>query len=104
MTEVHLHEIKRGWIMEYLVTAGIRPIPPRALLYHLRDVRCPTDWKGLNDHLTYLEQKGFVKLERAVPRGAEPVKESEIFLAVTLTAAGLDAYDQRAAGDTGFRI
>jgi hypothetical protein len=104
MSQRDLHEIKRGWIMYYLVTAGFQPIPPKALLYHLRDMRCPTDWRGLNDYLLYLEQKGHLTIERAREQGGECLPEDKRFLAVTLTAAGLDAVDCRSPESSGFRI
>jgi len=101
MSEPDLHSIKRGWILRFLVLCGFRPIHPRQLLRELRDKNCPTDWHGLNDYLTYLEQKGFVTVVRTVMKGDEKIPEEKKILAVTVTAQGMDFHDNRPADDAG---
>jgi hypothetical protein len=104
-TEAHdRHEIQRGEILRYLARAGFNPVPPKSLLYHLRDMRYPSGWKSLNFHLEYLEQKGWVKLERAQPRGAEELPEEKKILAVVITAAGVDAQDARLPSGSGVKL
>lgn len=104
MTDLESKELQRGWILEYLVTAGFRPVPPKSLLYYLRDMRSPTSWEGLNFHLEYMEQKGWVALTRTITQGAERLPPEKKFIAVSLTAAGVDEYDGRKAGDSGVRF
>jgi len=98
------HEIQRGWILEYLVLAGFNWVPSKSLLYHLRDMRCPASWKTLNFHLEYLEQKGWVKLERERTRGGEELPEEKKILAVVITAAGVDAKDARFQSEPGVKL
>ena len=104
-TEAHdRHEIQRGEILRYLARAGFIAVPPKSLLYHLRDMRYPTGWNALNFHLEYLEQKGWVKLERGRPRGAEELAEEKKIVAVVITAAGVDAQDARLPNEPGVKL
>jgi len=95
--EQRTHEIERGYILRYLAVAGFKPVTPKTLLYHLRDVRYPCTAATLAFHLKYMQEKSWVDLEyKEVEVGETP----EI-LSVKITAAGVDLLDRRRAGQPG---
>jgi hypothetical protein len=87
------HKKQRRLIVQYLILAGFRWIPPWSLMAELHDKGLTTSWKTMNFHLGYLEDEGWVKLERTPMREVE-IPEDEQIKAVMITAAGVKAYDR----------
>jgi hypothetical protein len=87
------HKTQRRLIVQYLILAGFRWIPPLSLMLELRDKGYATSWKTMNFHLGFMESEGWIKLERARMR-EEEIPEEKIFLGVMITAVGVKARDR----------
>jgi repressor of nif and glnA expression len=87
------HKTQRRLILQYLILAGFRWIPPRSLMLELRDKGYATSWKTLNFHLGFLEDEGWVKVERGRMSEAALAEDEEI-KGVMVTAAGVKAHDR----------
>ena len=81
--------------MRYLALAYPHPVTPKMLLYELRRVRYPSTTENLEFQLHYLEEKGWVALERRQPE----IGEEEQILSLKITAAGIDVRDRRQKGE-----
>lgn len=90
-------EIKRGEILRYLSLVGFKPVTPKTLLYHLRDVRYPCTVSALYFHLQYLAKKEWVELEWT----PEEIGKEPQILGVKITATGVDILDRRRVGELG---
>jgi hypothetical protein len=94
------HEIERGHILRFLQVSGLRPVTLRMLLYYLRDRRYPLTFEGLDFHLRYMRDKGWVVLE--IPEPA--IGEKEKIETARITAAGVDEIDGRKPGEPGVKF
>ena len=91
------HRAQRGQILRFLAIAFPRWVTPLMVRRHLRDNRLPLTFESLGFQFEYLQEKGWVEIEKKENRETD---QTEI-VAVKLTAAGVDLVDQRPAGDTG---
>jgi len=90
-----LHEIQRGYILRYLSLSFPQAATPLSLLYELRRARYASTSQNLNWQLHYLEEKGWITLER---KEIEIGEEEEI-LSAKITVAGIDLVDRRRKGE-----
>lgn len=101
MTKSELrHEVERGEIIRYLAEAGFSPVTFRALISYLDYSGYSVTEEGLEFHLRYLTQKGFIKIEEERHKAGE--KQRILF--AEINPAGVDLLDQRKRGDTGIRF
>ena len=94
------HEVERGEIIRYLAEVGFSTVTFRALINHLDYSGYSVTDEGLEFHLGYLTQKGFIEIEE---EQKEAGKKKRI-LFVQITPAGVDLHDHRKKGDTGVRF
>lgn len=85
------HEDDRTEILRYLNACGLQPVTPRSILIFLDDSLRPVRAEGVDFHLHYMRDKGWVEL------GVEKVigEEGRIGWA-RITARGVDEFDRRA--------
>ena len=85
------HENDRTEILRYLSECGLQPVTPRSILIYLDDSLQPVSAEGVDFHLEYMRDKGWVEL------GAEKViGEAERIGWARITAQGVDEFDRRA--------
>lgn len=85
-------EFDRTEILRYLNECGLQPITPRSILIYMDDCLRPVSETGVNFHLRYMRDRGWVEL------GVEKkVGEQEVVRWTRITANGVDEYDRRAA-------
>ena len=85
------HEDDRTEILRYLDACGLQPVTPRSIVIFLDDCLRPVSAEGVDFHLKYMRDKGWVEL------GVEKVLgEGERIDWVRITAQGVDEFDRRA--------
>ena len=85
------HEADRTEILRYLSACGLQPVTPRSIVIFLDDVLRPVSPEGVDFHLQYMRDKGWVEL------GVERViGEGERIGWARVTAQGVDEFDRRA--------
>ena len=95
-----IHEVERGEIIRFMAEVGFSAVTPRTLINHLDYSGYSVTEEGLEFHLQYLTQKGFVEIEE---EQKEAGKKKRI-LFTKITPAGVDLLDHRKRGDTGVRF
>lgn len=93
------HEVERGEILRYLAEVYPASATPRTLLHHLDYSGYSIGDDELGFHLTYLAQKGFIRLE-----ADEQVGEECRIRIVAITPEGIDLLDRRKRGESGVRF
>ncbi len=94
-----VREVERGEILRYLAEVNFGWITPRTLLAYLDHRALSIGTEQLDFHLNYLAEGGLILIQwEPKELGKKPC-----ILAVKITKAGIDALDQRPAGDPGFR-
>jgi hypothetical protein len=85
------HEDDRTEILRYLNACGLQPVTPRSIVIFLDDCLRPVSAEGVDFHLQYMRDKGWVEL------GVEKViGEGDQIEWTRITAAGVDEFDRRA--------
>ena len=85
------HEDDRTEILRYLNACGLQPVTPRSIVIYLDDCLRPVSAEGVEFHLRYLRDKGWVEM------GVEKViGEAERIDWIRITAQGVDEFDRRA--------
>jgi len=85
------HEDDRTEILRYLHACGLQPVTPRSIVIFLDDALRPVSAGGVDFHLHYLRDKGWVEL------GVEKlIGEGERIDWARITAQGVDEFDRRA--------
>ena len=86
------HEFDRTEILRYLNECGLQPVTPKSILIYLDDCLRPVSMEGINFHLRYMRDRGWVEL------GIETIKGApDVIRWTRITADGVDEYDRRAA-------
>lgn len=91
-------EFDRTEILRYLNECGLQPVTPKTLLIYLDDCLRPVSLEGVEFHLRYMRDRGWVEL------GIEKrVGQPEAIRWTRITANGVDEYDRRCAalGEAG---
>ena len=85
------HEDDRTEILRYLSACGLQPVTPRSILIYLDNCLRPVSADGVDFHLHYMRDKGWVEMgvEKLIGQG-ERVDWARI------TAQGVDEFDRRA--------
>ena len=84
------HEDDRTEILRYLNLCGLQPVTPRSIVIFLDDCLRPVSADGVDFHLKYLRDKGWVELGVAKVLG-----EGERIDWARITAQGVDEFDRR---------
>jgi predicted transcriptional regulator len=85
-------EFDRTEILRYLAECGLQPVTPKSILIYLDDCLRPVSPLGVEFHLRYMRDRGWVEL------GLEKkVGEPEAIRWTRITAEGVDEYDRRCA-------
>lgn len=85
------HESDRTEILRYLNECGFQPVTPRTIMVFLDDCLTPVSAAGVEFHLRYMLDRGWVEL------GVEKqVGVPEVVRWVRITANGVDEFDRRA--------
>lgn len=85
-------EFDRTEILRYLNECGLQPVTPKTLLVYLDDCLRPVSLEGVEFHLRYMRDRGWVEL------GVEKrVGQPEAIRWTRITANGVDEYDRRCA-------
>lgn len=83
-------ELDRTEILRYLNECGLQPVTPRSIVIYLDDCLRPVSQTGVEFHLRYMRDRGWVEV------GAEKkVGHPEVILWTRITANGVDEYDRR---------
>jgi hypothetical protein len=85
-------EFDRTEILRYLNECGLQPVTPKTILIYLDDCLRPVSLEGVEFHLRYMRDRGWVEL------GIEKrVGQLEVIRWTRITANGVDEYDRRCA-------
>jgi hypothetical protein len=84
------HELDRTEILRYLNECGLQPVTPRSVVIYMDDCLRPVSSEGVEFHLRYMRDRGWVVLGVEKKIGA-----AEIILWTRITADGVDEYDRR---------
>lgn len=93
------HERERGLILTILIEAQLRPMPFALLQSHIIAQGFPVEVQGLEFHLNYLKDGGYVEVK--------DLREGRIELqmkVVRATRRAVDLRDGRIAADPGIRF
>ena len=83
-------EFDRTEILRYLNECGLQPVTPKSILIYLDDSLRPVSLPGVEFHLRYMRDRGWVEL------GIEKkVGLPEVIRWTRITANGVDEYDRR---------
>jgi predicted transcriptional regulator len=83
-------EFDRTEILRYLNECGLQPVTPKSILIYLDDCLRPVSLPGVEFHLRYMRDRGWVEL------GIEKkVGLPEVVRWTRITANGVDEYDRR---------
>lgn len=85
------HEFDRTEILRYLNECGLQPVTPRSIQIYMDDCLHPVSAEGMDFHLRYMRDKGWVELGLSKLMG-----EPQRILWTRITAAGVDEFDRRA--------
>ena len=85
-------EFDRTEILRYLNECGLQPVTPRSILIYLDDCLRPVSLEGVEFHLRYMHDRGWVEVGVEKKAGAP-----EIIRWTRITANGVDEYDRRCA-------
>jgi predicted transcriptional regulator len=83
-------EIDRTEILRYLNECGLQPVTPKSILLYLDDCLRPVSAAGVEFHLRYMRDRGWVELGVEKKPGAP-----EVIRWTRITANGVDEYDRR---------
>lgn len=89
------HDHDRTEILRYLKECQFMPVTPVTLVRHMDDIFHPVTDEGMEFHLRYMFEKGWVQMNVEAIAGKRPK-----VVWAKLTAAGLDEFNRRAPGDT----
>ncbi|MGD1100915.1 MAG: hypothetical protein ABSA59_02520 [Terriglobia bacterium] len=85
-------ELDRTEILRYLNECGLQPVTPRSILIYLDDCLRPVSLQGVDFHLRYMRDRGWVELGIEKKFGMP-----EVIRWTRITANGVDEYDRRCA-------
>ena len=85
-------EFDRTEILRYLNECGLQPVTPKSILIYLDDSLRPVSLPGVEFHLRYMRDRGWVELGIEKKVGAP-----EVIRWTRITANGVDEYDRRCA-------
>ena len=86
------HELDRTEILRYLNECGLQPVTPKSILVYMDETLRPVSDEGLDFHLRYMRDRGWVEI------GVEKfIGKPEVIRWARITAAGVDEYDRRSA-------
>ena len=94
-----VHDLRRGEIIWLLKANYPHFVTFRHLQLALRDRNIPVGTRDLFSYLSYLEESGFVRCERAYCES----KMQDMITTSALTAKGMLLYDRK-IGDQGVRL
>ena len=83
-------EIDRTEILRYLNECGLQPVTPKSILLYLDDCLRPVSAAGVEFHLRYMRDRGWVELGIEKKMGVP-----EVIRWTRITANGVDEYDRR---------
>jgi len=85
-------DFDRTEILRYLVECGLQPVTPKTIVIYMDDCLRPVSETGMEFHLRYMRDRGWVELGLEKKVGAQ-----EIIRWTRITANGVDEYDRRCA-------
>ncbi len=85
-------EFDRTEILRYLNECGLQPVTPKSILLYLDDCLRPVSLEGVDFHLRYMRDRGWVELGIEKKLGV-----AEVIRWTRITANGVDEYDRRCA-------
>jgi len=86
------NEIDRTEMLRYLKECGLQPVTPRSIQIFLDDSLRPVSDEGIDFHLFYMRDRGWVELGLQKRIGAP-----EFITWARITADGVDEFDRRLA-------
>lgn len=85
------HKVERDEILRYLSVAGFHPVTPNTLQVYLDERDYPVSDEGLDFHLRYLADEGYVRITESERK----VGEKKRIRSVVITAKGVQYIDAR---------
>ncbi len=83
-------ELDRTEILRYLNECGLQPVTPRSIVIYLDDCLRPVSLAGVEFHLRYMRDRGWVEVDVEKKAG-----HPEVIRWTRITANGVDEYDRR---------
>jgi len=85
-------EFDRTEILRYLNECGLQPVTPKSILIYLDDCLRPVSMDGVEFHLRYMRDRGWVEVGIEKRAGVP-----EVIRWTRITANGVDEYERRCA-------
>jgi len=83
-------EFDRTEILRYLNECGLQPVTPKTIMVYMDDCLRPVSLEGVEFHLRYMRDRGWVELGIEKHMG-----QPEVIRWTRITANGVDEYDRR---------